>query len=99
MSLLHPTNNKFALFHSIDWHLIEKCHVLMVTKLVESQAQAMIAGMLPYLQWKFGPDDQKKGQITKWSKPAAQAQAAVAYWDLADECIKIPVTDVVRSIH
>jgi len=50
MSLAHATNNKFAFFHSIDRHWIEKCHVLTVLKLAESQVQAMIAGMLPYLQ-------------------------------------------------
>jgi len=51
MSLQHPTkNNKFALFHSIDKHWIEKCHVLTVLKSAKSHARAMIAGMLPYLQ-------------------------------------------------
>jgi len=65
MSLKHPTNNKFALFHSIDRHWIKKCHVLTVLKLAELHARAMIAGMLPYLQWKFRPDDSKKGQIAK----------------------------------
>jgi len=40
----------------------------------------MIAGMLPYLQWKFG-DNEQKGQIAKWFKPAAQARVANGYWD------------------
>ena len=71
MSLKHPTNNKFALFHSIDRHWIEKSHVLTVLKSAESHARAMIAGMLPYLQWKFAPDDNKKGHIAKWFTPAA----------------------------
>jgi len=88
MSLWHPTNNKFNLFHSIDRHWIKKCHVLMVLKSAESQARAMIAGMLPYLQWKYGPDNQKKGQIAKWFKPAVWARVADAYWDPAKECIK-----------
>jgi len=35
MSLCHPTNNKFALFHS-NW--IEKCHILSILKSAESQA-------------------------------------------------------------
>jgi len=61
MTLRHPTNEKFALFHSIDRHWIKKCHVLMVLKSAEAQARSMIAGMLPYLQWKFGIDDKKKG--------------------------------------
>jgi len=30
MSLSHPSNNKFTLFHSIDRHWFEKCHVLTV---------------------------------------------------------------------
>jgi len=30
MSLCHPTNNKFSLFHSIDRHWIKKCRMLMV---------------------------------------------------------------------
>jgi len=62
MSLLHPTNNKFALFHSIDRHWIEKCHVLTVLKSAESHAWAMIVGMLPYLQWKFRLDEKRKGR-------------------------------------
>jgi len=73
MSLSHPSNNKFTLFHSIDRHWFEKCHVSTVLKLAESQACAMIAGMLPYLQWKFGADDLKKGKIANWFKPAARA--------------------------
>jgi len=44
--------------------------------------------MLPYLQWKFGLDEKKKGKIAKWFKPAARARAADAYWDPAEECIK-----------
>ncbi len=49
----------------------------------------MIARMLPYLQWKFGLDDKKKGKIAKWFKPAARAQALDAYWDPVEECVKI----------
>jgi len=48
----------------------------------------MIAGMLPYLQWQFGTDDQKKSQITKWFKQAVRARAKDAYWDPAEECVK-----------
>jgi len=71
MSLKHPTSNKFTLFHSIDKHWIKKSHILTVLKSAESHACAMIAGMLPYLQWKFAPDDSKKGHIAKWFTPAA----------------------------
>ncbi len=88
MTLRHPTNEKFALFHSIDRHWIEKCHVLTVLKSAEAQARSMIAGMLPYLQWKFGADNKKKGYIAKWFKPAARARAVDAYWDPVEECIK-----------
>jgi len=48
----------------------------------------MIVGMLPYLQWKFGPDKKKKGHIAKWFKLAAHAHAVDAYWDPKEECIK-----------
>jgi len=51
MDLCHPTNDKFNLFHSIDKHFCNKCHVLTVLKSAESQAHAMIAAMLPYLLW------------------------------------------------
>jgi len=88
MSIPHPTNNKFALFHTIDRHWIEKCHVLMVLKSAESYARAMIAGMLPYLQWKFGAYDNKKNYIAKWFQPTARARAANAYWDPMEECVK-----------
>jgi len=88
MSLSHPTNNKFALFHSIDRHWLEKCHVLTLLKSAESQARAMIAGMLPYLQWKFGSDEKKKSQIAKWFKPATRVRTVDAYWDPKDECVK-----------
>jgi len=88
MSLRHLTNEKFTLFHTIDWHWIEKCHILMVLKSAEAQARSMIAGMLPYLQWKFGADNKKKGYITKWFKPAVRARAVDAYWDPLEECVK-----------
>ncbi len=88
MTLHHPTNKKFALFHSIDRHWIEKCHVLTVLKSAEAQARLMIAGMLLYLQWKFRADNKKKGYIAKWFKLAVQARAVDAYWDPAEECVK-----------
>jgi len=45
------TNKKFGLFHSIDKHFREKCHVLTVLKSAKSLAHAMIAAMVPYLLW------------------------------------------------
>jgi len=59
----------------------------MVLKSAEAQARVMIAGMLPYLQWKFGTDDKKKGYIAKWFKLAAWVQAVDAYWDPKEECV------------
>jgi len=51
MTICHPTNKKFTLFHTIDKHFWEKCHVLTVLKSAESLAHAMITAMLPYLLW------------------------------------------------
>jgi len=31
MTICHPTNNKFTLFHSIDKSQFENCHLLMVS--------------------------------------------------------------------
>jgi len=50
MSIWHPTNGKFALFHSIDKLWWETFYVLMVLKLAELYAHAMILSLLPYLQ-------------------------------------------------
>jgi len=60
----------------------------MVLKSAEAQARLMITGMLPYLQWKFGANDKKKGYIAKWFKPAARTRAVNAYWDPKEECVK-----------
>jgi len=73
MDLRHPTNKKFNLFHMIDKHFRDKCHVLMVLKSAKSQAHAMITAMLPYLLWQhaksaLGP---KASALNKWFKPAA----------------------------
>ena len=50
MSIWHFTNGKFALFHSIDKLWWETCYVLMVLKLAELNAHAMILALFPYLQ-------------------------------------------------
>jgi len=52
MQIKHQTNSKFNLFHLIDHHCIEKCHVLTVLKSAKSLAHVMITSMLPFLQWK-----------------------------------------------
>jgi len=91
MDLRHPTNKKFNLFHSIDKHLHDKCHILTVLKSAESQAHTMITAMLPYLLWqhaqsKPGP---KASALKKWFKPAARHHVDDTFWCPKDECIKI----------
>jgi len=90
MSIRHPTNEKFALFHSIDKSWRETCHILTVLKSAESYAHAMISALLPYLQWKVCKmkSDQVGPIIAKWFNPEARAQAVDAYWDPREECIK-----------
>jgi len=90
MALRHPTNQKFALFHSIDKHFRDDCYVLTVLKSAESQAHAMIATILPYLLWqhahsKSGP---KASALKKWFSPTARRRADDAYWCPKDECVK-----------
>jgi len=90
MDLRHPTNQKFALFHTIDKHFRDNCYVLTVLKLAESHAHAMIAAMLPYLLWqhvhsKSGP---KALALKKWFSPMARCRADDAYWCPKDECVK-----------
>jgi len=36
MSILHPTNKKFTLFHLVDKSRFEMCHILTVLKSAES---------------------------------------------------------------
>jgi len=73
MSIRHPTNAKFALFHSIDKSWREACHILTVLKSAKSYAHAMISALLPYLQWKVckANSDQAGPIISKWFKPEA----------------------------
>jgi len=54
MSIQHPTNPKFVLFHFVDKSWQEACHILMVLKSMELYVHdAMISALLPCLQWKF----------------------------------------------
>jgi len=92
MDLRHPTNQKFNLFHSIDKHFLDTCHVLTVLKSAELHAHAMIAAMLLYLLWqhvqsKPGP---KASALKKWFSPEACHQAEDAFWCPKDECVKNP---------
>jgi len=48
MSIPHPANKKFTLFHSVDKSHFETCHILMVLELVGLFAHAMISALLPY---------------------------------------------------
>jgi len=90
MSICHPTNEKFTLFHSINKSWQEACHILTVLKSADSYAHAMISTLLPYLQWKVckAKSDQAGPIISKWFKPEAQARAVDVYWDPREECVK-----------
>jgi len=68
MAIRHPTNKKFTLFHSINKHFWEKCHVLTVLKSAESLAHTMIVAMLPYLLWLHAKSmlGSKASTISKW---------------------------------
>jgi len=91
MDLRHPMNKKFNLFHSINKHFRDKCHVLTVLMSMESQAHTMIAAMLPYLLWqhaqsKPGP---KASTLKKWFKPTTCRHMEDTFWCPKDECVKI----------
>jgi len=90
MSIPHPTNKKFTLYHLVDKSCFEQCHILTVLKSAESYGLAMIAGLLPYLLWKFAGDiDMRKCSIiSQWFKPVVQQHAEDAYWDPQEECVK-----------
>jgi len=90
MSIWHPTNSKFALFHLVDKLQHKQCHILMVLKVAKSYAHAMILALLPYHQWKFSKQEGKYAVpvITKWFKPDACPHVADAYLDPHKECVK-----------
>jgi len=90
MSIPHPANKKLTLFHSVDKSCFETCHILMVLKSVELYGRAMIAGLLPYLLWKFaGPTNTRKHSIiSQWFVSAVREWAEDAYWDPQEECVK-----------
>jgi len=83
MTIHHPSNSKFALFHLVDKSWREVCHILTTLKLAESYAHAMISALLLFLQWKFAKEkgNQAGPLITKWFKPATHTRVADAYWD------------------
>jgi len=89
MALKHPSNPRFSLFHSIDKHWKDDCHILTVLKSAESVAHAMIAAMLPYLVWMYEANFRRiaTSQIPKWFKLAARSCFQDAYWDPKEECM------------
>jgi len=89
MSLKHPANPRFSLFHSIDKHWKDDCYLVMCLKSVDSLAHAMIAALLPYLKWTLEAKHGKiaMAQVPKWFKLAAQLRSTEAFWDPKEECI------------
>jgi len=83
MSIKHPVNPCFSLFHSIDKHWKDDCYVVTCLKLADSLAHAMIAALLPYVKWTLKAKFRKVAtlQVPKWFKPTARLHAADAYWD------------------
>ncbi len=73
MSIKHPANPRFSLFHSINRHWKDDCYVVTCLKSANSLAHAMIAALLPYVKWtleaRFGKIATK--QVPKWFKPTA----------------------------
>jgi len=80
MALKHPTTKKCTLFHSINNHFQEKCHVLTVLKSAEFYMQAIIPPLLPHLQWKFSKPFGKQATaiLAKWFKLTAHTTASDA---------------------
>jgi len=74
MSLKHPANPRFSLFHSIDKHWKHDCYLITCLKSADSLAHAMIAALLPYLKWTLEANYGKMAtsQAPKWFKPAAR---------------------------
>jgi len=50
ISIKHPTNPQFSLFHSINKHWKDDCYLITYLKLADSLLHAMIAVLLPYLK-------------------------------------------------
>jgi len=65
MEICHLTNPKFALFHSINKHFREQCHVLTILQSAESHTHTMIAAMLPYLLWHYMKGSSTNASIIK----------------------------------
>jgi len=89
LSLKHPANPRFSLFHSIDQHWKDYYYLGMCLKSANSLVHAMIAALLPYLKWTLEAKHGKvaTSQVPKWFKPAARSQSNDAYWDPKEECV------------
>jgi len=74
MSLKHPSNSQFSLFHSIDQHWKDDCYLVICLKSADSLTHVMIAALLPYLKWILEAKHGKvaTAQVPNWFKPAAQ---------------------------
>jgi len=73
MSLKHPANPRFSLFHSINKHWKDDCYLVTCLKSADSLVHAMIAALLPYLKWMLEAKHGKVAttQVPKWFKPVA----------------------------
>jgi len=89
MSLKHPANPRFSLFHSIDKHWKDNCYLVTCLKLANSLAHAMIAALLPYLKRMLEAKHGKvaRTHVPKWFKLAAQLRSTEAFWDPKEECV------------
>jgi len=90
MSLKHPSNPRFSLFHLIDKHWKDNCYLITCLKSADSLAHAMIAALLPYLKWTLEAQYGKiaTAQVPKWFKPAAHLRSTKAFWDPKEECVR-----------
>jgi len=89
MSLKHPANPRFFLFHLIDKHWKDNCYLVTCLKSADSLVHAMIAALLPYLKWTLEAKHGKiaTAQVPKWFKLATCLRSMEAFWDPKEECI------------
>jgi len=71
MSIKHPANLQFSLFHSIDQHWKDNCYVITCLKSVDLLAHAMTAVLLPYIKWML---EAKYGKVAQSQVPSGSNQ-------------------------
>ncbi len=100
MSLKHPANPRFSLFHSIDKHWKDDCYLVTCLKSANSLAHAMIVALLPYLKWTLKAEHGKIAmvQVPKWFKPATCLQSTEAFWDPKEECIRNKSDEMLMAV-